>query len=125
MSELSQLDGRGSWAMTTAILSAFLMVLVGCAQVDGTNGPASNTATPSLDWTTSIDDDTIRVSLVDSRGAYRVDKVTLVGPGGQSIDAFELTRVSHGGNSAGPGASTGVGVGVGSSGTRPNRHAWG
>ena len=106
--------------MTTAILSAFLMVLVGCAQVNGTNGLASNTATPSLDWTTSIDDDTIRVSLVDSRGAYRVDKVTLVGPGGQSIDAFELTRVSHGGNSAGPGVSTGVGVGVGvgSSGTR-------
>ena len=120
MNEQSQADGRGSRAMTTAILSAFLMVLVGCAQVDGTSGPASNTATPSLDWTTSIDDDTIRVSLVDSRGAYRVDKVTLVGPGGQSIDAFELTRVSHGGNSAGPGVSTGVGVGVGvgSSGTR-------
>ncbi len=49
-----------------------------------------------------------------------MDKVTLVGPGGQSIDAFELTRVSHGGNSVGPGVSTGVGVGVGvgSSGTR-------
>ncbi len=73
-----------------------LPVLAGCAPstTDGASQPISAPAAaqPEIDWRTSLVGDLIVVELTDPRGYYRVERVELVGPGGRSYPAHELSR---------------------------------
>ncbi len=85
-----------------------MLTLLGCGQTADRSGGSG-----SLEWTTRIvDDDTVEVTLTDPGGLYRVEQVTLVGPAGQSIGAYELARTTlDERGSYGPGIATGVSIG--------------
>ena len=89
--------------------------------------PAAERAGPGLEWHAVLDGDTVEVELVDATSHYRVEKVTLTGPGGVEIASGPLTRKVERSYGYGPGdyppggigvdvfggSSTGVGVSVG------------
>jgi hypothetical protein len=73
-----------------------------------------------LQWRTSLRADEAWFVVFDRTGQYRIDRVALVGPGGQAVPAREMTRENQGGNGRpgfgvfGSGGSRGMnGVGVG------------
>ncbi len=91
-------------------LSVLLIVLLaGCASAPGYEDPRP--APPGLDWHAELEDGVLVVEIKDPRGCYRVGRVELVGPGGRTYRARELTRKTVS-ESAGP-----YGVGVGGYGT--------
>ncbi len=93
-------------------LSVLLIVLLaGCASAPGYEDPRP--APSSLDWHTALEDGVVVVEIKDSTGIYRVGRVELVGPGGRTYRARELTRETVS-ESAG---FYGAGVGVGGYGT--------
>lgn len=47
---------------------------------------------PPIEWRTAFRSDAVEVSLLDPRNYYRVQQVTLVGPGGRAYPAAEITR---------------------------------
>lgn len=89
--------------------------------------PVAESAAPGLEWHTALDGNAIAVELVDATSHYRVEKVTLTGPGGVEIASGPLTRKIERSYGYGPGdyppggigvdvfggSSTGVGVSVG------------
>jgi hypothetical protein len=82
---------------------------------------------PGLEWHAILDGNAVEVELVDATSHYRVEKVTLTGPGGVEIASGPLTRKVERSYGYGPGgyppggigvdvfggSSTGVGVSVG------------
>jgi hypothetical protein len=73
--------------------------LAGCTSA-GAPSPAD------LQWRTALEGDSIRLVLIDRSGTYRIERVTLVGPMGQTASAREMTRQSETGPS-----SAGYGLG--------------
>ncbi len=47
---------------------------------------------PGLDWRTTISGDVLGVELTDHEGYYRIERVALLGPNGETVGANELTR---------------------------------
>ncbi len=90
-----------------------IVLLAGCASAAGDED--ARPAPPSLDWRTALEDGVLVVEIKDSTGFYRVGRVELVGPGGRTYQARELTRETVS-EDAGP-YGAGVGVGVGGYGT--------
>jgi hypothetical protein len=82
-------------------MGRFVLALAVLALGACSSGP---TGVPERDlqWRTSLRADEVRVIMFDRTGQYRVDRVALVGPGGQVVPAREMTRENLGG-SAGPG----------------------
>lgn len=108
-----------------AALMSLLWLLAGC--VDAADYGASDrrspqgSAPPGLDWRTSIDGDVLAVELTDHKGYYRIERVALVGPNGETIGANELTRETVRGD-AGDYDPSGVGVGIGAHGGSRGGH---
>ncbi len=89
--------------------------------------PLAESAAPGLEWRAVLDGNIVEVELVDATSHYRVEKVTLTGPGGVEIASGPLTRKVERSYGYGPGdyppggigvdvfggSSTGVGVSVG------------
>ncbi len=78
-------------------IAMFLLpVLAGCAasNTDGLSrpGPAPGAARPDVEWHTARVGDEIVVELIDRRGYYRIERVELVGPAGQTVAAHDLAR---------------------------------
>ena len=94
------------------LAAALLLALAACA---GAAGPAPE---PSIDWRTQVSGGDLLVRLVDRRGYYRVERVSLVAPSGRAYPAFELTRevVRADGDARWGGPSVGIGGGFGSGG---------
>ena len=90
-------------------LTTLLMVLVLAA----CSGRPAGTPERDLQWRTSVRGDEIRVVLFDRTGSYRIDRIALVGPSGQEVQAREMTRESQ---SGGKGPSFGLGGDYGSRG---------
>lgn len=97
-----------------AVLAGLL--LAACSG-SGTGETAAEARTPpNVAWTTSYSADTVRVTIDDPAGYYRVERVTLFGPDGRTAEAAELTRDSVGtgtGGTTGGGVRPSVGVGGG------------
>ncbi|MGE0653373.1 MAG: hypothetical protein AB7P12_16765 [Alphaproteobacteria bacterium] len=101
-----------------------VVVLSGCAsegqQATVTPVAPAGTAGPAIDWRTALSGDTVQVSITDPRQYWRVDRVSLVAPGGATIPAQEITRETVRDNDpygyGGGGASVGFGGGWGSRG---------
>ena len=81
---------------------------------------------PAIEWRTAYRSDAVEVSLLDPRNYYRVQQVTLLGPGGRAYPAAEITRnvvrdrgddwyggpsVGFGGAFGSRGSALGVGLG--------------
>ena len=79
-----------------AALISLFSLLAGCVGSGdyGTSGPRSpqGAARPGLDWRTTITGDVVTVELTDHKGYYRIERVALVGPNGETVGANELTR---------------------------------
>ena len=79
-----------------AALISLFSLLAGCIGSGdyGASGPRSpqGAARPGLDWRTTITGDVVTVELTDHKGYYRIERVALVGPNGETVGANELTR---------------------------------
>ncbi len=97
------------------LLLFVLPLLAGCATSGGYGGsrpqPTSDAVRPNLVWHTVLAGDVIEVALTDPNAYYRVERIELVGPAGQTYTATTLTRETVR-EDAGPYGS-GVGVGIG------------
>ena len=82
-------------ARIAALMSLFWL-LAGCVESGdyGAFGPRSPQAVarPGLDWRTTITGDVLAVEITDHRGYYRIERVALLGPDGETVGANELTR---------------------------------
>lgn len=82
-------------ARIAALLSLFSL-LAGCIGSGdyGASGPRSpqGAAQPGLDWRTTIAGDVVTVEITDHQGYYRIERVALLGPDGETVGANELTR---------------------------------
>lgn len=102
-----------------------MSVLAACA--GGSQNATDDGQDPSLTWETSYEDGTVIARLEDQRAHYRVDRVVLLGPRGETIASTELTRETlgdggygrvspsvgvGGGYSSGGGFGTGIGLGL-------------
>ena len=103
----------------TVFVAAF--VLVGCAAKEtktvtpSSLEPKAEAAQPKLEWNARLSGDVVTLEVRDPAQHYRIESVDLLGPGGISVSAFELTRELVRDRIGGPGGSS-VGVGVGGSG---------
>ena len=93
--------------MRRLVLILAVLTLAACS------GRPSGVPERDLQWRTSLRGGELQVIVFDRTGAYRIDNVALVGPGGQTVMAREMTRESQGGSGSGPGYSV-----FGSGGTR-------
>ncbi len=91
-------------------MATLLPILAACAS--GNQDTLTEGEDPSLSWETSYADGTVTAKLEDQRAHYRVDRVALLGPGGQTITSTELTRETLGEGGYGR-VSPSVGVGGG------------
>ncbi len=108
-----------------AALMSLLWLLAGCIESAdyGTSGPRSpqGSAPPGLDWRTTIAGDVLAVELTDHKGHYRIERVALVGPNGETVGANELTRETVRGD-ADAYDHRGVDVGIGAHGGSRGGH---
>jgi hypothetical protein len=88
-----------------ARLTTLLLVLVLAACAGGPTGDPNR----DLQWRTSIRGNEVRAVLFDRTGGYQIQRVSLVGPDGQTVPAREMTRENQGGS------GSGVGFGIGGS----------
>ncbi len=100
-------------------------LLAGCIGPGDTGASGSRSpqgaAQPGLDWRTTIAGDVLAVELTDHKGYYRIERVALVGPNGETVGANELTRqtVHRDADAYAPG---GVDVGIGAHGGSRGGH---
>ena len=87
-------------------LTTLLLVLVLAACGGGPTGDPAR----DLQWRTSIRGNEVRAIVFDRTGSYVIQRVSLVGPDGQTIPAREMTRENQGGS--GSGVTFGVGGGT-------------
>ena len=87
--------GRCGMGRFAALISLFSL-LAGCIGSGdyGASGPRSpqDAVPPGLDWHTAITGDVVTVELTDHQGYYRIERVALLGPNGETVGANELTR---------------------------------
>ncbi len=108
--------------MTKFLIGILLLaVSAGCAPATTDDAsrpiPAPAAVEPKIDWHTSLASDMIVVELTDPKGFYRVEHVELVGPGGRSYPADELSRETVRESArAYDGGGVGVGAGYGGGG---------
>ncbi len=111
-------------ARIAALMSLFWL-LVGCVESAdyGAFGPRSlqAAAQPGLDWRTTIAGDVLAVEITDHKGYYRIERVALLGPNGETVGANELTRETVRGN-ADAYDHRGVDVGIGAHGGSRGGH---
>lgn len=109
----------------TAALMSLLILLAGCGGSGdyGASGARSpqGAGPPGLDWRTTMAGDAVIVELTDRRGYYRIERVALVGPKGETVGAHELTRETVRGGRESYGHS-GVDIGVGAHGGSRGGH---
>lgn len=102
------------------LLLLALPLLAGCALFDR-GRMAEEPERPGIVWRTELAGDVIEVELTDPNAHYRVERVELEAPDGDTYAASEITRetVRNGGYGYWPGGGVGVGVGgaFGSSGS--------
>src|SRR5690606_26201612 len=67
--------------------AAVLPILAACA--GGSQETATDGEDPSLTWETRYEDGTVAVRLEDESAHYRVDRVVLLDPDGQTIPSTE------------------------------------
>jgi hypothetical protein len=99
-------------------------LLAGCVEsgdydAAGRRSPLS--APPGLDWRTTISGDVLGVELTDHQGYYRIERVALLGPDGETVGANELTRQTVRGD-ADAYDHSGVDVGIGAHGGSRGGH---
>ncbi|MEE8122476.1 MAG: hypothetical protein V3T93_00035 [Alphaproteobacteria bacterium] len=98
-----------------AVLLSALTLLAGCANSGGYGEarpePAAAAVQPNIAWRTVLAGDVVEVELTDPKAYYRVERIELVGPAGQTYTATTLTRETVR-EDAGPYGS-GIGVGIG------------
>lgn len=111
-------------ARIAALMSLFWL-LAGCVGPGdyGASGPRSpqGAAQPGLDWRTTIAGDVLAVEITDHKGYYRIERVALVGPNGETVGANELTRETVR-RDADAYAHRGVEVGIGAHGGSRGGH---
>jgi hypothetical protein len=98
--------------ITTLLL---ILVLAACG-----GGPTGDPAR-DLQWRTSIRGNEVRAIVFDRTGSYMIQRVSLVGPDGQTVPAREMTRENQGGSGSGItfgvggtyGSRSGAGMGLG------------
>ena len=73
----------------------------------------AESAGPSLEWHTALEGNAVAVELIDASSHYRVERVTLLGPGGAAIAAAALNREVERSYGYGPGDQPPGNVGVG------------
>ena len=111
-------------ARIAALMSLFWL-LAGCVGPGdyGASGPRSpqGAAQPGLDWRTTIAGDVLAVEITDHKGYYRIERVALLGPNGETVGANELTRETVR-RDADAYAHRGVEVGIGAHGGSRGGH---
>lgn len=111
-------------AKIAALMSLFWL-LAGCVGPGdyGASGPRSpqGAAQPGLDWRTTIAGDVLAVEITDHKGYYRIERVALLGPNGETVGANELTRETVRGD-ADAYDHRGVDVGIGAHGGSRGGH---
>ena len=99
------------------VLLIVLPLLVGCTTAGGYGAarpePQPAPVPPSLDWNTALAGDVVEIELTDPTGYYRVERIALIGPAGQSHEAFELIRETIRRHRGAGGGRVGVGLGGG------------
>jgi len=111
-------------AKIAALMSLFWL-LAGCVGPGdySASGPRSpqGAAQPGLDWRTTIAGDVLAVEITDHKGYYRIERVALLGPNGETVGANELTRETVRGD-ADAYDHRGVDVGIGAHGGSRGGH---
>lgn len=102
------------------VLAAFALVLIvgtACTPAASRGGTAAPPpARPHLVWHTNLAGDVLEVEITDPNAYYRVERVALIGPNGETYTARETTRETVR-DEAWPydgGAGVGIGGGYGS-----------
>jgi len=81
--------------MRSSLIALILLTLTACS------GRPTGIPEKDLQWRTSLRGDEVRVAVFDRTGQYRINGITLVGPGGAVVPARELTRESQSGAGGG------------------------
>ncbi|MGE0747568.1 MAG: hypothetical protein AB7K86_20075 [Rhodospirillales bacterium] len=118
---------------TAAAMLATVALLAGCA-AEGrrdtvTPVAPAGAAGPAITWQTRLSADTVDVTVTDPHRYWRIERLTLVAPGGATVPAQEITRETvrdndpygygYGGSSVGIGGGWGsrggggLGIGIG------------
>ncbi len=98
-----------------AALSLVLFVAAACAPPGGYGGGAPESASPkpALVWHTQVVGGVLEVEITDPNGYYRVERVALVSPNGETYPAQETTRETVRDEARPYGGSVGIGIGGG------------